>query len=949
MSRAVAYLQIPEPYCEPLGGLRWSIGGDAVDDPSGAFFAFNREIALFLEGMASGGELIHFGFVLHLLQLLGYGERSRFKTSIALIQEYNAAGRPLRHAGAFCSALCQGVPRVSSPPDPAEVVLQLTSGAVLSEVGAGAWAVQSDGLAVWRVGPGMEDPPLSPSAFLKHVLEALTAYSREEIRSWLRTGRGPIKGTGEQLARELEARRPKSLGEVLESLVERPRLVGAGALVSRLSGALSLPPRRLMPESLPLGGYGDVATRGHPERLLPSQHALDITEFLRRFTENELLYFHREEPNAPETEELVVLLDQGVRTWGDVRLVLGAAVVALGRLADRRGLSMRLAATSNDGRLVDPLDNDPKTVGELLEASDLSAHPGLALERLLEQAKPGPRRDVVLLSHPRNIIEPDVSTAALRAGPGTRMFALAVDDRGFVEFSALRHGRPVKLAAFRVDWPVRSATRSMPPEPAPSRYRDRPWVGDVEPIGFPFRFGLVDRPDRPRFAFDIDGEHLLLAGSNGLLHCWSIETNDLEILPRGMVRGQVLRQIDAVLGVGGGFVVAGRVDDRLAAVHYRLLDRRVKVYVPGVSTSGPWPWVYFQDLHAVATLGEGVCLCLGLALEQIWWSNRPAEDSQPAQVAMARMQGMGAEPPPALQFLHDDDTLPAFGPWLRLRRDSGAIELQGTDLEWGPAVPLADGLPMLAGCRIERAMLRGNCLALVVSRNPSSTRRIQALYLFRGPKFTLLNELPAPARPEDIALSVDGRLLAMRRRGERDFEIRETAATGPPLWVAPKGGAHQRIDLILGLDGFDLSVGRHLNRVSWGHGRLEIEGSTGPGKSWTDLSSRLNFGSSGPGIARVRPFPDWTFYDSRRFLTFCGRGGLLAVVDRFGQVVLTDRTGKLISMFFAFRGRVAAWLPDGTRLGPPEFLGGPPTPGAAEAIGFALLQASKDPTGAPYP
>jgi hypothetical protein len=85
-------------------------------------------------------------------------------------------------------------------------------------------------------------------------------------------------------------------------------------MVEPLLAALTLPPRR--PTSgAPAGGYADVATRGHPEQILPSQFALDDLEFVRRHAENELLYFRREEPRQDVREELVVLLDQGVRTW----------------------------------------------------------------------------------------------------------------------------------------------------------------------------------------------------------------------------------------------------------------------------------------------------------------------------------------------------------------------------------------------------------------------------------------------------------------------------------------------------------------------------------------------------------------------------------------------------------------------------------------------------------
>src|SRR5207237_1186936 len=88
-----------------------------------------------------------------------------------------------------------------------------------------------------------------------------------------------------------EVPQPRSLARVLAALLERPRLAGAQTYVPQLVGALTLPPRRLTPQELPIGGYTDIVTRGQVEHLLPAQFALDEMEFLRRFAEKELLYY----------------------------------------------------------------------------------------------------------------------------------------------------------------------------------------------------------------------------------------------------------------------------------------------------------------------------------------------------------------------------------------------------------------------------------------------------------------------------------------------------------------------------------------------------------------------------------------------------------------------------------------------------------------------------------
>ncbi len=131
-------------------------------------------------------------------------------------------------------------------------------------------------------------------------------------------------------------------------------------------------------------GYWDLTTRGAPEQILPIQFALEDEEFLRRFAERELLYFHRESPRRPEAHELVLLLDQGVRTWGDIRLVLAGAAMALARQAARRKLDVKLITTGDAG----PAAPDAEAIGDLLESSDLTPNPARALAHLWRTAAP---------------------------------------------------------------------------------------------------------------------------------------------------------------------------------------------------------------------------------------------------------------------------------------------------------------------------------------------------------------------------------------------------------------------------------------------------------------------------------------------------------------------------------------------------------------------------------
>ncbi len=314
-----------------------------------------------------------------------------------------------------------------------------------------------------------------------------------------------------------------------------------------------MPPRRLDHSELPVGGYADVTTRGQPERLLPSQFAVDGLEFVRRFAEKELLYFRREEPFDSTREELVVLLDQGVRTWGGVRLALAGAVFALAQFAQRRKRAFLLATTGKDGKRIDPLEVQASELGDSLEASDLTAHPGVALEEVLT-AESDRFRDIVILTHPRSLVQNEVLRNVRNHRNRDRVFAVSVDSTGKGCLSDLGGGQPISLTHFRVDL---AAALNPPKSAAVSGYAPDAWGGELEPIPFPFWFGPMG--DIQFAAIDQECQWLLVACANGMLHAQKLDGSAREVLPRGLCHSQVLKNVEDVLGVHGGFVVCGSV------------------------------------------------------------------------------------------------------------------------------------------------------------------------------------------------------------------------------------------------------------------------------------------------------------------------------------------------------------------------------------------------------
>ena len=938
------YLAIPDAYGRWLGGLRWSPNGEAVEyattDPEiGLTFAMSAQIDPFLEGLATEGRTLHFAYVLHLLHLLGDWKRmasteahgpSQAGEFAALARAFHEAGRPLRNAGALCAMLCREIPSVPDPPRLARVRLQLSERSPMR-------------YAILRTYPG-EVPPLEPPEFEAGVRAGLRAFSADDLAHWLRHGRGPVGEAGEAVARVV----PKTLGEQLAEVESRPRLRVAAGLVARLAGALALPPRRLAQAELPLGGYSVVANRGQPEQILPGQFALDMDEFLRRFAERELLYFHREEPHAPTAREMVLLVDQGVRTWGDVRVVLAAAALALGRLADRRGLLLRIATTGNEGEAVEAAGMGSEALGSLLEASDLTPSPAPALGRVLARGlEDQVPRDVLLLTHPRSLAEPDVAASARALAVGTRLFAVAVDPGGDVVLSELRHGAPVAIGRCRVEVgegsePATSPTESVPVEP-------RPWRGDVESIGFPFPIGATERIDDRLFAFDDAGGSILLADGFGMLRVWQVDGSGAEMLPRAIVEGRALGEVEAVVGVAGGFVVTGHVGGFAVAAHYDLAGRTCTAHVLGLPRV-PMAWSYIRELHAVVACHDGatvLAIDLGAARDRATYP-RQGNSSTRARDAYQRAEQF----PPELLVIPEGDTLPMRGRALCLRPGSGAIGIREEPERWRQFIPLADGRPKFKGAQVLRARWHGDVLAVAVGL--ADGRRV--LHAFSASdSWPSLGEFALARDVRDFALSRDGRRLAWRVGG-RQIGIHGVDGAGLSPLITPKGRVHDRLDVEFHRKFLAVQAGRHAHLVRWDRGPLEFARTEGPVRKIVAREFEKSERALTRLVARVSEIvtsaslggDKWRkdSYDETRFFATASVFGLKLAVDRLGQVAISGRSG-LICMFFIFRDQIAAWAPDGTRLGPMSILGRPPTPDGAERIGAMLRAAMQDEGGDP--
>jgi hypothetical protein len=964
--RAALYLQIPDAYCRSFGGLRWAQYGEAVEflggPDAGRTFAFAAEIARFLEGLLTPGQsFLAFGCVLHMLYLIGLGERAQGHDSIHRLRRINEPFRdlrsPLRNAGALCAWLCREIPGVADPPDLSHVQDLLNGGSwvpqmVLSHPMLGAMDYA-------------EQPALGPPDFQARIVSELDTLSDEAVRHWLKHGRGPLEAIDDRLV----PFPPRGLAGWLSEMERRPRLAGVTGVISRLEGALSLPPRRLDRSELQTDGYSDLATRGSPERILPIQFALEDEEFLRRFAGRELLYFHRETPHQPAVEEVVLLLDQGVRTWGDIRLVLAGAAVALARQAQRRRIAIRLATTGNGGEPVDPARLDRGALAELLEASDLSPHPGLMLARLLRSDALA-RRDVVLLTHPRSLGEPEVADAArqIAEGAGTRLFAVSVDSGGEVELTELRHGWPVKLGRSRVDL----GTLAGPARPAPAVARlaqPKPWAGELDPIPFPFRSGILDRISTVHgevcrhIDFDESGERILVAGRHGLLFTSAIDGDDAEILPRPIIDGEVMRPVRTVIGVAGGFVLVGNRKGGPVLAHYDFPSRTCTIHgldqwesptsrssvgggATGASVESAISWFYYADLHAIAGLPAEAgqpCIGIDLALHSARRTDgaETPVSSRAVRAAERARAGLSPYPLPAAQL----STSPS-DPWadlscraVRLDAKTGTLEYRQGSGQLKSLVPLSDGRPALKGARIACTRQGGDILAIRLHGTPSA--EIMFISIYRADVVgTLSNQGDTPS-DSSFALSRDGRRFA-RRLNDQQVEVREVPGDRPPVLVSAREDVWIHFASLgrscLLVREFDLGGPRRPHSmclIRWDRGQLEVD-HRDPARIFQELGGVVAESRS------LAPLKSGSYRDCVRFLQVVEHDrGLRILIDQYNQLAVLGRDGELIGMFYVSGNEFAAWMPEGTRLGSSRLIGSEPTPGAAEQMAAVLRSAER--------
>ena len=278
---------------------------------------------------------------------------------------------------------------------------------------------------------------------------------------------------------------------------------------------------------------------------------------------------------------------------------------------------------------------------------------------------------------------------------------------------------------------------------------------------------------------------------------------------------------------------------------------------------------------------------------------------------------------------------------------SGELVMLGVQPPLQSFVPQAEGKPVLQDCQLLDAEYRGLMLAVLV-RGPGSSGPV-TLRLYRGPDGVALAEYTSKRAGVGFALSRDGKLLARQIAVGGSVEVRATEGDARPILTTFAGRYSADTQFLLGHLWLLLRQGQRLNLLHWDSGRLQIWYSDlrpnlqPHGLSLNDpvvlrlLKSKSLMISAVPAHHGLQE--QWKCEKTRfrQGAKLC----VTAVVDRFGQIAILDNQAKLICMFFAFRGAVSGWMPDGTCFGPASQSGREPTSEELSRFGAALLEATK--------
>lgn len=921
MDKVQAYLDLPWPYIKDFAFITWSKSEDALVYQQGETFILRQPLAQFIDGFGAQRELIHFGYILHLLDIFLKEKTHRPNICNVLRHLMKQPGVSYRNAGLLAAQLIPKVPAVPHFKLAGEVYERLSSPLqmLFNNVPASG---QVDTTSITEIYYRPELPTLPPLEFENIVCQELKRFTEAEIKHWLRSGEGPIHN-----APHLPIMQSSSWEE---NLLGRERLRGVAPFLTPLLSALSLPPRRLFNNDLPLGGYADVTNRGRIDALLPTQFALDRDDFIRRFAEQELLYFRREDPVVMPEADLLILLDQGIRTWGNSRLRLTAAALALISQAQAHERQVFLTTSNAFNHLLDVMNLPPREFAELLEASDLTAHPSVALSMLAVHTTER-TFDVVLLTHPRNLIEQTVVAACHAFNSSSRLFALTVDEESNATWGQIKQGQLTKAQCFHIQAVEPPASKVSRKQSVGHAARQLTWSGPVESCASPFkvpqRYKVVD------VDFDTEDQWMFVLDTAGRVMAYGLDQPDHGfLLPRIKHHGNEEISFKGLVGVPNGFVAyAQSSDDTVFLAHFCMT-------VQNVQTTTSVAQTYFQmNWQGVISTASSTEPYLPQKTRQLFKGNYYPHQHQ---VVIYDHDGF-----PLLaysihnniaQMINDEASVMKMVKmsegclrwpelWIKARfshdMSTGTITLKDVDGQSLSNTPLSDGKPAHLQESVKEVQICDNTLCLFMESTKISSKR---LYVYQIPSF---HRIAQWYDVTEFKLSPSGRYLARRIH---DFCVQvDDLHSNNRLVLRTRSGNKVRVRQMLA-----------------SHGWLYVQYASRSSNyffDWRSEELQFTYRQDYPQDPKQPPNQSTTISlsgnstskDSKAFLseiTFEHR----IVADEVGHIWIYDLAANLVCIFLRDQTDIAGWMPDGTVFGPPRLIGTTSTPNAMRLFAQAL-------------
>jgi hypothetical protein len=474
-----------------------------------------------------------------------------------------------------------------------------------------------------------------------------------------------------------------------------------------------------------------------------------------------------------------------------------------------------------------------------------------------------------------------------------------------------------------------------------------PWRGDVAPIPFPFRSGLLGplaEPDGTGTGlvdFDEAGGRVLIALRHGMLCACPLDGGDAEILARPVVRGENLKPATGLIGVSGGVVMLSSRQKTPVLAHYDFATRVCVVHQfhPFARGVGPVSWSYYPDLRSLggrpADRGRP-CMSVDLS------ASGEATIRSPRASAAAERARAGIPPYPAPSDCLETH---ASEPWTDPACHSVVLDpITGTiTYRQGSSVPrsltpMSDGHPALKATQIASTLQGGDVLGVQIE-----TRSVRNFWFISMSRCAVVGsfcyDLDGPTTGW-FALSRDGRRFARRTRHER-IEVRDVPGDLEPVLILQRERLWHHFASLgsscLLVREFDQLGARQSHAqvlIRWDVERLTVDFDD-PVRTFEQLGGVVRESRSLP--ARKMPLQ----YDRARFVQFIEHGNLRFLFDQYNEVAVLNRDDRLVAMFYTSGREFAAWMPDGTCLGSARLIGGEPSKAASERIAAALRAAER--------